>query len=282
MNEYRDEAPGFFILPEAALFAPGLLDSDRVLLCVIKRLASAGPCYASVQTLAAVVGRTARSVQESQSRLEEAGMIRIERVPGAPNRITALAPAAAKTFAEALAAAGVNRSSGVNPGSGVGVNPSSGVGVNQSSPNKDKSDKDKKTRITPLPPADDFELFWRTYPHYGGRSSKAKTKAAWERAIADRTDPAAIFAGLHHWLGCETWKKQGGDFVMASERWLRDRRWLERPKLWTPPAEQFLIAVATGDERAHQQVEDAMDRLFGRSPEPETPAVIDIPFREVS
>lgn len=88
-------------------------------------------------------------------------------------------------------------------------------------PLKSKSEDEQ----IPLPPSKrgtgcvTFDAAWRAWPQKG-RSSKAKALALWRT----RPEPTAdLGAAVTRYLATSDARKQGGEFVPAFERWLRDR-----------------------------------------------------------
>lgn len=72
----------------------------------------------------------------------------------------------------------------------------------------------------------DFEALWKAYPHVKGRSSKPKSRLAWEQFDGDirRALPAAASR-----FKAEGVKPQNGP--CALERWLEEERWID----WLAP-----------------------------------------------
>lgn len=88
-------------------------------------------------------------------------------------------------------------------------------------PLKSKSEDEE----IPLPPSKRgtgcvaFDAAWRAWPQKG-RSSKAKAVALWRA----RPEPTAdLGAAVTRYLATSDARKQGGEFVPAFERWIRDR-----------------------------------------------------------
>ena len=110
-----------------------------------------------------------------------------------------------------------------------------------SKPSKDKDeDKDKdKDTSPPIPPAggqdggDDgdegFRGFWQAYPR---RVGKGEAMAEWARLRPDGALQAAVLAAVAQHKGSAQWAQEGGRYIPAPARWLRERRWEDE----LPPA----------------------------------------------
>lgn len=73
--------------------------------------------------------------------------------------------------------------------------------------------------------------FWKAYPASGkARSSRKKTQAAW-KSIKAWADPKQILQSIQDWSRSEQWIKDGGQYVPALDRWLRDRKFEDDPPL---------------------------------------------------
>mgnify|MGYP000848957835 CR=1 FL=1 len=94
-------------------------------------------------------------------------------------------------------------------------------------------DANASKRAPNYPPA--FLAFWAQYPK--GHGSRKAAAAQWQRLKPDDALVEEIMAGLAAWQQSERWSR---DFVVAAERWIRDRLW-ENP---APPA------TAAGGRRA--------------------------------
>lgn len=80
-----------------------------------------------------------------------------------------------------------------------------------------------RARVTPIY-SEQFEQFWPEYPK--GHGSKKATYAQWRKLNPDAELFDAIMVGLAAWKRSDRWKR---DFVVASERWVRDRLWENPP-----------------------------------------------------
>jgi hypothetical protein len=43
-----------------------------------------------------------------------------------------------------------------------------------------------------------------------------------------------IMASLNAWINSEQWSKEGGKYIPAPAKWLREKRWLDKPKQAEP------------------------------------------------
>ena len=104
--------------------------------------------------------------------------------------------------------------------------------------------KDKvevKVKRTPQdPPAGGFDAraafdeFWKAYPSECPRKTdKKKCAEKYARLMRDSKDPAAlhrtILDGLGVWKRCDTWTKDGGQFIRAPLVWLNSENWNDSP-----------------------------------------------------
>lgn len=69
-----------------------------------------------------------------------------------------------------------------------------------------------------------FFQVWQRYPHYGRRSSKAKSAARWQ-ALRPRPEVEIVLAGLDACSKSDDWTREGGRFVPAMEVWIGRRGW---------------------------------------------------------
>jgi len=82
--------------------------------------------------------------------------------------------------------------------------------------------------------------FWEAYPQPGRkRSSREKVKKAWQ-AVKPPTDTLIL---LEKWKSDPEWKKDGGQYVPAADRWLREKRWQDPPS--EEPAQSPRCAAGT-------------------------------------
>jgi hypothetical protein len=76
--------------------------------------------------------------------------------------------------------------------------------------------------------------FWNIVPKMGReRSSRKKVFIEWKK---QKLEPIAfaVIAVLGEWKKCETWTKDGGQYVRAIHDWLKDEQWREVPERAKP------------------------------------------------
>ncbi len=82
-------------------------------------------------------------------------------------------------------------------------------------------------QIIPSPKAkkypEAFEALWKAYPHFRGRSDKAKSCAAYARLGGE--DQALLSRAIDAFRATPAATKDGGQFVKAFERWLTSDQW---------------------------------------------------------
>lgn len=97
------------------------------------------------------------------------------------------------------------------------------------------NDEEKKKKIANADAEVLFEGFWKTYRESGcpRMSDKPKCKAKYIKYLHDAKDAVqlsnAIHNGLMAWRASDTWKKDGGQFIMNPYRWLNGRNWETPP-----------------------------------------------------
>lgn len=67
-----------------------------------------------------------------------------------------------------------------------------------------------------------FTEFWEAYPK---KVAKKESMAIWRRMNPDEQTVRKIVASVEAMKATETWTKEGGRFVMAPDRFLRNERW---------------------------------------------------------
>lgn len=79
-----------------------------------------------------------------------------------------------------------------------------------------------------------FQSFWETYPRQCPRKTdKKKCLAKFAGYLLKAKDAVQLFNqimnGLAKWMQCDTWTKDGGQFIMAPIRWLNNENWNDEP-----------------------------------------------------
>ncbi len=209
------------IIPAAAVFDSRLSHADvRVLAALGAHADKNGRCWPSTTTLANTTGMSERHARTSLRSLESIGYVETESRPGQSSmyRIPR------------------NQAAGVPRNSAAGVEPNPGTIVpeprNQTAgdpgsivpPNDIKNDTNNDT-VAPLA-AEQFEVFWRTYPSRGRHSNpkkpaRAKFDAALKRGIA----AADIIRGAENFATYV--EREGTDpkYVVQAKTWLNEERW---------------------------------------------------------
>lgn len=86
----------------------------------------------------------------------------------------------------------------------------------------------KRNTNPPHPPADGggaFAAWWAEWPEGPRKVDQVGCERHWRRARLD-DEAEAVLAGLRAAAASDGWRKDGGAFVPAPRRWLRERRWL--------------------------------------------------------
>lgn len=100
-------------------------------------------------------------------------------------------------------------------------------------------------------PETGLELIWKAaLPISRTRSSKMLCRKAWNMIpLADRPKIPEALAALHAWNRCEEWKKDGNQYAIALDRWIRERRWESLPET---KAERDALARYRTTPQLHQ------------------------------
>jgi hypothetical protein len=104
---------------------------------------------------------------------------------------------------------------------------------------EDKIGLDKNREIPPTPKGGVEELaeaLWNECPKLGReRSSMAQLVTSLRKVPATAASKREILMGaLNAWKLSESWLKDGGQFVPAIHRWVKDGKWKSIPEPWTP------------------------------------------------
>ncbi len=78
---------------------------------------------------------------------------------------------------------------------------------------------------------------WKQAPEKSRRrSSQVKVNRAWKAVRAsERPSRDELLHAIGCWKQSEDWQKDGGQFAMALDRWIRERQWQNCPDLEIPP-----------------------------------------------
>lgn len=83
-----------------------------------------------------------------------------------------------------------------------------------------------------------FNAFWSAYPSACPRKTeKKKCREKLINHLKRSKDAVQLFnqimEGLAEWMQCDTWTKDGGQFIMAPARWINNECWNDHPKKGT-------------------------------------------------
>ena len=92
-----------------------------------------------------------------------------------------------------------------------------------------------ETSLTAKDAEELFESFWKAYPSECPRKTdKKKCKDKFTRILKASKDAIATFnqimEGLEVWKVCDTWTKDGGQFIRSPFVWLNGECWNDKPK----------------------------------------------------
>ena len=92
-----------------------------------------------------------------------------------------------------------------------------------------KGKKDKKVKNNNMSGYPDaVEQIWKEYPQTGrARSTRKKVHTQWKAMPKDSLDQ--VLQAIRAWSKSHNWQKDGGQFVPALDRWLRDRGYEDLP-----------------------------------------------------
>jgi hypothetical protein len=81
-------------------------------------------------------------------------------------------------------------------------------------------------------PQTGLDMLWKAaLPISRTRSSQLLCRKAWNMIPAShRPKIADAVAALVAWNSCDEWKKDGGQYAIALDRWIKERRWENLPE----------------------------------------------------
>ncbi len=203
------------IIPAAAVFDCRLSHADvRVLAALGAHANKNGRCWPATTTLANKTGMSERHARTSLRNLENIGYVVTESRPGQSSmyRIPR------------------NQAAGVEPNPGTILpeprNQAAGDPGTVLPPNDIKNDTNNDT-VAPLA-AEQFEVFWQTYPSRGRHSNpkkpaRAKFDAALKRGIA----AADIIRGAQNYAAYAQREISNPKHIAQALTWLNQERWTE-------------------------------------------------------
>ncbi len=87
--------------------------------------------------------------------------------------------------------------------------------------NKDKN-KDKVKDNSPAQARERFDIFWDEFP------KKSDREKAWQVFQGIQEPVEVLLEGLRNHKRSRQWQEDGGRFIPKADKWLSQRRWLER------------------------------------------------------
>lgn len=81
-------------------------------------------------------------------------------------------------------------------------------------------------------PETGLDMLWKAaLPISRTRSSKMLCRKAWHSIpVHDRPKITDAVAALHAWNRCEEWRKDGNQYAIGLDRWIKERRWENLPE----------------------------------------------------
>lgn len=87
-------------------------------------------------------------------------------------------------------------------------------------------------------PLNGLDQLWQMAPESAReRSSKHLCRVAWNKVpAAERPPIQTMLDAMSKWIRCNEWRKDGGQFVPALDRWIKERRWENAPEIKDAPS----------------------------------------------
>ena len=87
-------------------------------------------------------------------------------------------------------------------------------------------------------PLSGLDQLWKLAPDKAReRSSKHLCRVAWNKVPhADRPPVKTLLDAMARWVRCDEWRKDGGQFVPALDRWIKEQRWEDAPAIKDAPS----------------------------------------------
>ncbi len=213
------------IIPAAAVFDKRLCRTDLAVLCALGAYANRqGRCWPATTSLAGDLGISTRQVRRCLRKIETCGYVNTEHRKGQRS---------VYTISRGVTDPG-HIGSGVmlypgHPGSGGADTQVPGTPDTQVPPKDTKKDplKEKAHTVASLA-AQQFEVFWRTYPARRPHSNPKKPALAkFETALKRGVAAADIIRGAERYAAYV--KREGTDpkFVAQAVTWLNEERWAQ-------------------------------------------------------
>src|SRR5262249_6799602 len=106
-----------------------------------------------------------------------------------------------------------------------------------------------------VPAEDGFEQF---FPEYPRQEAEQEAREEWRRLNPSPELVATILDAVRRRKQCDDWQREGGRFVPQAHRWLKGRRWEDKPttvngKLVETAAEKAERLKCEADESRQQR-----------------------------
>lgn len=87
-------------------------------------------------------------------------------------------------------------------------------------------------------PLSGLDQLWKLAPDKAReRSSKHLCRVAWNKVpAADRPPVKTLLDAMAKWVRCDEWRKEGGQYVPALDRWIKEQRWEDAPAIKDAPS----------------------------------------------
>jgi len=118
-----------------------------------------------------------------------------------------------------------------------------------------------EAKLTGQPvPIAGLDALWKVaLPISRNRSSKHQCRKAWAMIPkGERPSIEVMIHALKSWNRCLEWKKDGNQYALALDRWIKERRWEDLPEVPTASARYQTIPKAT-PQTAPEEAADASD-----------------------
>lgn len=119
-------------------------------------------------------------------------------------------------------------------------------------------------------PVSGLDQLWKiALPISRNRSSKHLCRKQWNLIPkGERPTIETMINALKIWNRCTEWKKDGNQFAIALDRWIKERRWEDLPEVPTTSARYVTIAKPITQNAPEDAVTDAAEiaALLGVKP----------------
>jgi hypothetical protein len=221
-----------------------------VYVCLVRHFnQDKGAAWPSYERIAELLGMCRRTAIRGIQTLELAGLIQVDKSAGRhANRykLTAAngdsdAPLDSPTVTQMHP-----NSDSQSPLTVTQMHPNSDSdALEQDLENKTKGKRPREEETPPSPPkgggagGEPFLLqFLATYPKERIPDNPTTLRRIWKRARLEAIG-ADILAGLERWKQSDQWAKDGGRYIPDPENFLDKRRWAQKPRTHTKPANSF-------------------------------------------